>query len=304
MAKKHFVSSLVCLNLMWFGCAAHADSSPVKCYDNGWTVAKYENIKNNNFESTDIDKGALSLQLIECLSETNPDIRDGVAYQALYTWLRAGELTVESRNIILTKILKGLDTLAEDNAGVKLPFYALVLAELVRADRVESYLTEGQRQKVVATTENYIKGIVDFRGFEEGVGWRHAVAHASDIVLQMALNKNINSNQLKQLLSALTLKINPEQEHFYQYGEPERLARAVVYLMVRDEISLEYWTGWFVGLGSEREQSELFNSNRALVMRHNMKQFLSALYMLVAQSKNERLVNLRKQIFVRYHDLP
>lgn len=263
------------------------------CYSDGWTKEKYLALKKNNFDIPKSEINELAIWLEHCLADPDPAIRDGVAYEGFFTWLRAGSIEGEELVSLFSRMSAVLNKGRADQHGVYLPFVSLVYSEVVRVDRVEPYLDDSARQNAVDTINNYLSSIDDYRGFEEGIGYRHGVAHGADVVLQLALNKELKDTQLKTLGDALATQINPKSNHFYRFGEPERLARAFAYILLRDDVQVEYWKKWIVettrptGFESWRD---VFMSESGLSQRNNVRQFLTNLYAMISSSENARLV--------------
>ncbi|XOV78507.1 MAG: DUF2785 domain-containing protein [Aestuariibacter sp.] len=275
--------------------AAALEVNPIDCFNNGWNKQKLLLLKEAKFETTDQNRQILVSQLHHCLASPDPEVRDGVAYEAYFTWLRDEKITAEQLKVLFERLTKALENRRSDKQGVYLPFVALVYSEVVRVDRINSYLSEEQRQRSVNAIVQYLKDITDYRGFDDKSGWRHGVAHSADVVLQLALNSNVDGAMLSQLAQGMKAQIVPESGHFYIYGEPERLARATAYAMLREDLSLEYWQTWLVNLADPapfEEWGDVFKSQQGLAMRNNLRQFLTNLYTMIAASQNERLVTL------------
>ncbi len=136
-------------------------------------------------------RNALALGLMACLSDPNPDIRDGVAFEGTSTWLRGKSLAPETIQALYANLLVQIASTADAN-GFQQPFAALVLAEVARTDRIDSIFTPAMRNELVEVAANYLASVRDYRGFSETEGWRHGVAHGSDLVLQLVLNPNID----------------------------------------------------------------------------------------------------------------
>jgi hypothetical protein len=90
-------------------------------------------------------------------------------------------------------------------------------------------------------------------------------------------------------------QIAPPGEHFYIYGESERLARPVLFVAMRGLHSPEEWTGWFAQVASSAPLSgwdQAYQSNAGLARRHNTRAFLLLVYAEIRDSKNEHLARL------------
>ena len=247
-------------------------------------------------------RNALALGLMACLSEPNPAIRDGVAFEGTSTWLRGKSLAPETIQALYANLLVQIVSTADAN-GFQQPFAALVLAEVARTDRIDNTFTPAMRNELVEVAANYLPSVRDYRGFSETEGWRHGVAHGSDLVLQLVLNSNIDAAQIELLMNALATQIAPKGDVFYIYGEPGRLARAVFYAWARATVAPAFWQTWFdrienpapmgkrgqspfpisqPGVSSAKGEkgSDPFSTSQAgLARRHNTMAFLLALHL-------------------------
>ena len=155
--------------------------------------------------------------------------------------MRGKQLSAATVSTMLDRLLAQLAPDQPDPAGVQRPFAALVLAEVARFDRVEQFMTDRQLQQLVDGSTRYLQSIRDYRGFDEREGWRHGVAHASDLMLQLAVNPRTSKAQLDQMLAAIATQVAPAGEHYYIYGEGDRLAQAVFYIAKRKLHTADEW---------------------------------------------------------------
>jgi hypothetical protein len=235
----------------------------------------------------DARRQALALELLQCLASTDPQLRDGVAYEALSTWMRGKQLTPKTVGTILERLMAQLAPDRPDPAGVGRPFAALTLAEVVRFDRIDQFMTSAQLQQVVDATARYMQSIRDYRGFDEREGWRHAVAHTSDVMLQLAVHPRTTKAQLDQLLAAIATQVAPPGEHFYDYGEGDRLAQAVFYIAKRKLHTADEWKQWFERVSAPAPLAnwgDAWTSQHGIAKHQNTMQFLSMLYLYVRES--------------------
>lgn len=232
----------------------------------GWTVAD------------DAQRNALALALAECLGDSDPTLRDGIAYEGLQAWMRARALSPQTLAALNANLQAKLT--APDANGFQRPFAALVLSEVARTDRVEAWLTAEQRAQLVNASVAYLEGVRDYRGFDEREGWRHGTAHASDLMLQLVLNPNVDRAQLERIRAAIGSQIAPTG-HFYIYGESERLARPILYMAQRNVFTEAEWTAWFTELTGTPESwsGNWWATNAGLARKHNLTAFASVIYL-------------------------
>ena len=180
------------------------------------------------------------------------------------------------------------------------PFAAIGLSEIARADRVGGMLPEALRARLVSEGAAYLSNVRDYRGFVEGEGWRHGVAHASDLMMQLALNPATNRTQLDEILAAVASQIVPANDHFYTFGEPERLARPIVFIAAREELSEEDWASWFASISDPspfESWGEVYMSEAGLSKRHNLNAFAEVIYIQATASERESLAPLKAEAF-------
>lgn len=238
---------------------------------------------------------ALALQAVSCLSSPDPVERDELAFEALQAWMRADKLdatTVQELRIRLTAQLQ-----APDPQGFARPFAALVLADVARVDRIKPYLSTEQRAQLVNAATEYLRGVNDYRGFDEKQGWRHGVAHAADIMLQLSLNPALGRPEHEQILAAIASQVAPPGEHFYHYGEGERLMAPVFYLSRAKTLACSDWDAWFARLAVAPASAS--TQQGALARKHNLKGFLQPLYVNVSESKDEAQRSCLKPLLLR-----
>jgi hypothetical protein len=238
----------------------------------------------------DARRQSLALDLLACLGSPDPQLRDGIAFEALSTWMRGQKVSAATVTQMLDRLLPQLAPDHPDPAGVQRPFAVLVLAEVVRFDRVEQFMTDRQLQQVVDASTRYLQSVRDYRGFDEREGWRHGVAHASDVMLQLAVNPRTSKAQLDQMLAAIAAQVAPAGEHFYIYGEGDRLAQAVFYIAKRKLHTADEWGKWFAQVAAPAPLAswgDAWTSQRGIAKRHNTWQFLTTLYVYVRESGPE-----------------
>jgi len=272
------------------------------CHANGWTMQKYMALKEGELgeEGEESDRhsqadvnAAISLKLLNCLASSDSSLRDGIAYELNAKWLRSNQINSQTQKAMFDVLVTALQSDVVDEYGVYQPFAALMLSEVVRADRIAPYLNKAERAIAVNIITQYFINIIDYRGFDESIGWRHAVAHSADLMLQLALNPAINKAQLTQMLAALSTQVVPQTNHFYHYGESKRIAMPVIYIMLRGFHEPQEWQNWLENVTEPlpfEDWNSIYHSQQGLVKVHNTRAFLHALYSLIKPSDNETLI--------------
>ncbi len=243
----------------------------------------------------DAERNALAIELLDCLGAADPALRDGIAYEGVSTWLRADKVSLQARQQMLDTLVRSLADQPEDADGFRRAFAALLLSELARTDRLSAWLSDEQRESLVAAGTVYLTSVRDYRGFDDREGWRHGVAHSADLLLQLVINPALRETQVQRILEAVASQIAPPGEHFYVFGEPERLARPVLYAAMRDNQSQEALHRWLEQIAQSAPLADwqaAFSSRAGLARRHNVRAFLSAIYVAARDAEHPALIAL------------
>jgi hypothetical protein len=265
---------------------AEIAAEPVEgCPPQGWDRARLEGLKAAEFEIADAAaRDAFARAVTACLASPDPWLRDGVAFEALTHMLRGRQLGDDTMRALLIDLMARLKRDERVySPGFGQSFAALVLSEVARADRIQPYLTEDELVKLLVEAQHWFINIKDYRGFSEVDGWRHAVAHGSDLLMQLALNPRIDAEGLRLIVSAVGVQVAPES-HAYVHGESERLMRPILFAAQRGAMSEAEWTAWLAGLATPEDPDKVFSTEAGLAWRHNTMGLLLSLYANVALS--------------------
>jgi hypothetical protein len=272
------------------------DQVSAQCFSKEWGKQSLITLKTNKFMiDSNVKKEVLVMQLLHCLAHPDAKIRDGVAFEALSYWLRTDQLNQLIHIEMFNFLTHVLVTKVDDSNGVYQSFSMLVLSEVARVDRKTPFLTPKQRDYLVNVGTDYLTHLKDYRGFSDNIGWRHGVAHSSDLMLQLALNPAINKPQLDIILKSLASQIIAHQQHSYVNGEPKRIAMAVLYVFLRGEYSIDDWNDWLnktVEPFPFKQWQHVYQSEKGLIKLHNTQSFLYALYATIKSSDNQRLIQM------------
>lgn len=258
------------------------------CPPEGVSRQQLLELKSREFKvADDAQIAPLAIGLLPCLGDPDPALRDGVAYEALSTWMHGKQVSAQTAIVILNRLQPLISADFPDQAGFIRPFSALVLADVVHMDRIESFMSDAQREALLRSATSYLKSVRDYRGFDEQDGWRHGVAHGADLLMQLSQNPKTSKTDLDLILAAVATQIAPEGEHFYVHGEGERLAAPVFFVAQRQLHSAQEWQNWLKQIASPAPLSEwaaAFQSQRGLARHHNTRAFLGSLYLFTQEN--------------------
>lgn len=251
---------------------------------------------------SDAQLARLAAGLLPCLGNPDPVLRDDIAFAAYSTWMRGKRIDVPQLRELRDALYRMLD--GDDAPGFRKPFAALTLSEVARTDRIEPWMSDAEREAMVQKAATYLQSVRDYRGFSPTAGWRHGVAHGSDWLMQLALNPVLQRRQLDAMLAAVASQIMPAG-HAYEFGEPERLGRPVLYIAARGLMSGPEWSAWFAALGARLgDQPLAFKDGAWLARRHDLHAFLANLYVEADLSGDPRISVLKEPVAAALKQLP
>ena len=250
------------------------------------------------------DRETLARDLVPCLSDPDPALRDGVAYSALSQMMRSQLIGAETLAKLEEALLERLAA-GDDADGFARPFAALVLAEVARTDRVSPWMSADERTRLIGAAHAYLAGLSDYRGYSDTEGWRHGVAHTADLLMQLSLNPQLTKPQAEAILAAVALKAGPAK-HAYIFGESERLAAPVMYLARKDMFTEAEWAAWFESLWPANDplRENAYSSEAALAKLHNLRAFSQAIYVSAKASNQAAYEPVGQAAFALLNSLP
>ncbi len=286
-----------------FGASSLANAA---CPPAGHDAASLAALKHREFVVEDASaREALAFSLIDCLASSDPQLRDGIAFSSLQTWMRAGAFSPDVLREIRTRLEAMLTVEQSDADGVARPFAALTLAEVARTDRIAPWMRADERAAMAHRAASYLTSVSDYRGYETGVGWRHGVAHGADWAMQLAMNPALDAQHLRELARGIAPQVAPVSGHAYVFGEPERLARATMAIARRDVLEEAEWTAWFAAAVPLRDNDDKAWSDPVwLARRHDASAFLHALYLQADREDTPGVVKLKAALIEALRELP
>ena len=264
------------------------------CPPKGYTVEQLAQLKFIEFRvPEDSVRQALAIDLVACLGDPNPRLRDGIAFEALSAWMRDAELDLPTIKKLRELVMPGLD--AKDAAGFRAPFSALVMSEIARTDRNKPWMTLEERDAMVQAAATFLSSVRDYRSFNDKEGWRHGVAHGADFALQLSLNPGVNKAQLDRLLEAIASQVAPTGAPAYHNAEFERLAQPVFCIALRGMHDEAEWDAWFTRVLNYAPLDgwdAAFRSEAGLAKRHNALSFILVLHAAAVENTNPNVGRL------------
>ena len=243
---------------------------------------------------TSPDRHGSALLLVKCLGDPDPKVRDALAFEALSSVMRSGALEPGTLAALKNALLNQVGQ--RGSSPVLRSFSALTLSEIARTDRIKPWMSDTERQELVDAAAAFLSGISDYRAFSDQGGYVHAVAHGADLALQLGLDPAITKSQLDKLLTAIATQVAPKDPTVaYWAGEPDRLARAVVFIAQRKLHADAEWKTWFASVMNPKplpSWDAAFTSEAGIRKHHNVRAFLLSLFASAITSEDTGMKQL------------
>jgi hypothetical protein len=281
-----------------------AAAPAMACPPPGYDKPALQALKANGFAVADAARRReLAEALVACLGDPDPELRDGIAFEALSQWIRADAFDAAQLGALRGRLYALLD--GPEGEGYARPFAALVLSEVARTDRIKPWMSAAERAAMVDKAAAYVEGVRDYRGYDDVQGWRHGVAHGADWLMQLALNPALDRAQADRILAAVAAQAVPVSGHAYVFGEPERLARPVLFVAQRGLHSDAEWAAWFAALVPRIGDAEQAYRDRAwLARRHDLTGLLQNLYLQAGNSQDPKIRALQPGVLAAIKAIP
>ena len=249
-----------------------------------------------------------AMSLMPNLRATDPELRDTLTYEILTQLLMIRALTPNE----LAKLLDLATSqdylfyrIGETNTDSVFArsFAALVVAAVVEVDSTDAHLSAIQIKQAMDTVIAYARAERDYRGFVDGKGWAHSVAHAADALDSLAQHPRASSKQHTAILDTVAQLAGLGFP--LVYGEDDRLAFVVLRLAQRGPSEID-WPKWLTAfrVASSGSVSDDLRAG-------NIGHFLRALHLMLHWElprwpHTNVLLNQMREVhkFYRYGTLP
>ncbi len=242
---------------------------------------KLEAIAQNDFRLSEDDLSAILPEMMHHIGSTDSQLRDELIYTAFGTWiLEHNSLSPTQLRGLLQKVLSDQQmfyNIGEQNGDsiFRRSFSVLLLPLILIAHRSTPFLTSAEISQVKVELLRYLNQEQDLRGFVEDKGWAHGMAHAADVLDDLAQCVELNEADLIEILVAIRAMI-AMQDVGYIHGEDERAITAVIAIINRRLISEADFTQWIHSFVAPVLAVQSMPQN--LVIRTNVKNFLQSLH--------------------------
>lgn len=250
---------------------------------------------------------ALLDELLLHIGSTDPELRDGLIYPQLATYISSDALTVAEAKQIFEFILSGQGLMyrtgtSDTTAVLSRSFSALALAELLVMDKTRHLLTQSQLDRLSTYLQTYLEQEKDVRGFIDGLGWAHSMAHIADVYAVWFTHTASRPQEELGAIDAMIRQLT-RSDYLYIDEEADRMVTAWLQachhglseglLLQRIERNIKEWL-----------ESDVTWGDAEWTTYRNVKQMLQTLYFRLKWEGQSSLVLIEeclRQIHQRTH---
>ncbi|MFT4082649.1 MAG: DUF2785 domain-containing protein [Nocardioides sp.] len=226
----------------------------------------------------------LTAELTRMLGDPDPQIRDGVAYPTLATWIERGvydDLLIGLGDGMAAGLTVGLGERDTDTV-FRRSFSVLILTECIVRDTVRPLVTGSKIYEWGDRISGWLLRERDIRGYVPGRGWAHALAHGADALAALGSSPHLGANELTVLLDVIADRILMPADIALTHGEPDRLALATVTILRRGLVPTTVVEPWISRVAAGANRSYPGAGKDPYLRTGSAEAFLRALYLQLA----------------------
>jgi hypothetical protein len=178
-------------------------------------------------------------ELSVMLTSPDPGVRDRIGYSQLARAIARGELDGD--------LAAFGDRVAAHFNHPEIQartFAPLILDSLVSRDNIVEKLDTDTVLRWRDRFATWWAGEVDLRGYDEKLGWLHAVAHGADLLGTLGTSRHLDESALIGLLEVARERLMAPTDYLFAHGEDDRTAAALALVLARDELTATAAIGW------------------------------------------------------------
>ncbi|TMW71201.1 DUF2785 domain-containing protein [Alteribacter natronophilus] len=195
-------------------------------------------------------------EMLSNVGSIDSELRDELIYSTFAEWIYNNKITSRQFRTMLHTCLDenhlffSIGDTSSDSVFTR-SFSSLLIAALMTRDRDLMLLSQKEIEDVINKAILYMNSEKDTRGFVEGKGWAHAIAHGADLLDACVKHPEYDSSNHKTALDAISSCLFPGVT--YIDDEDERLA-AVVNSLLDKGISCDVLESWINSISARLEE--------------------------------------------------
>ena len=241
-------------------------------------------MKENSYQIDSQEASELLEKLLLYIGDPDPKIRDGLVYPVLAHLLHDKHLESDKLNNVFQRLLSPVFLRydmgnEEQNSVLKRSFSVLQLAILLYVHRRDNVLDKDVLLPAIKTILNYVEEETVLEGYDQEVGWKHAVAHSADLLAQIVQLEEASKELLETVWNLCQRKFL-NAEYLFVSDEDERMTTALVASLQRNLLTEEFILEW-VKRFTEGKPPTTFPE--IYTFKNNRKHLMQSLYFRIVE---------------------
>ncbi len=259
------------------------------------TIDTLKTIQKSGYAFVGKDKHWLAKVMLDNIGHKESAIRDDLIYPTLAHLFYEDHFKEEALENYLDTLL-GSDYLFYDmenqseNSVLRRSFSALQIVVLLDLHRNKHVIADSKIHQAFERFLDYFEKEKVFKGYDEKIGWMHAIAHSADVFDQFLRIKTFKAEHLERMFEAVRVKMKQET-HLFKYNEDRRMAVALMSGIKRNILSETFLKSWVDEVATINTKLSL---PKRMCVQNNARNLLSALYFALV--KKESHPSLRDHI--------
>ena len=244
-------------------------------------------VKENDYNVPEgVDLDALLDDMLSFLGDPDSELRDELICTIFYTWAdeEVAAFTTKQMHKILNTCVSdrylflGVGENGTDTVFTR-SFSSLYIGLALCRHDEDPYLSDEEVENIKLALSSYVRQEKDFRGYVDGKGWAHSMAHVSDALNDLVFCDCLTREDLLEILDTVKV-IVLNTPIVYEAGEDDRVATVFESVCEREMLSNEDIVKWLESLDypfdrTAGEYPQVFYSHI------NRRHFLRCIYFLL-----------------------
>ncbi|PWN04142.1 hypothetical protein DJ010_00305 [Nocardioides silvaticus] len=226
----------------------------------------------------------LTAELTELLGTPDSELRE-LALDVICTWIERGvydDLLPGLGDGIATGLMAGIGESGTDTV-FRRSFSALVVAEVIDRDSRRPRVSRTKIHEWGDRLATWFLMERDERGWVDGHGWAHAIAHGADAFGALARSPHCGPGELLVVLDVIGDRVTRTPGNVWYSGEPDRLAMTTLHVLRRGLVPDELVEAWLQRIATAaRPRRDESTKSDVYLRTGNAAAFLRALYLQLA----------------------
>ena len=241
--------------------------------------------------------------MLENLGSSDGELRDEIIYRLLVKLLTGQHLNIiqligACKELLTDQYLfASIGEKDSDDVFIR-SFSTLWLTGLFWLDQEHPFMDQELRRKAMEASASYLSLEQDTRGFVEGKGWAHSIAHGADLAAVIASHPEVEKRLIPVILEGVSACF--WKGGVYVDDEDERLV-AIILSLANTEYPENIVVEWIEQVFDklDREIPEEGYSQTFYHARTNILQFMKTLYFALKKSKRYPKLQSTASFFIQ-----